>query len=152
MQFGEWSREPFKLLRIEVRNDEAWCDWLARPADEWDAYIPSHASARNFTVQALEDAIKVRAMLFNVLDDVQTIELQAFRTLPNHCRELILAGTAFRDDKLPARDISLTMQAKLLGFHFTVADGSLVRIGAQDDSSPNTRFSPSYPNHLKEVS
>jgi hypothetical protein len=135
-----------------VREKEAWCDWLARPTDEWDAYIPPHASTRNFTVQALEDAIKVRAMVFSVLGEVHTAELKAFRPVPNGERELVLAGTVFRDDKLPARHTSLAMQAKLLGFHFTVADGSLIRLGGQADSSPATRFSSSYPNHLKEVS
>lgn len=152
LRFGEWSRVPLKLQRIEVRETEAWCDWLARPNDEWDSYIPQHASAKNFTRQTLEDAIKVRSMLFSVLREVQTAELQAFRTLPGDCRELVLTGTVFRDDKLPMRDTSLTMQAKLLGFHFTVADGSLIRLGDQADSSPDRRFGTSYPNHLKEVS
>jgi hypothetical protein len=152
LRFGEWSRRSLELLRIEVSNKEACCDWLARPADEWDAYIPMHAAAKNFTAQTLDDAIKIRAMLFSVLDEVQTAELQAFRTLPDHRRELILTGTVFRHDTLPARSVSLAMQAKLLGFHFTLADGSLIRLGEHTDSSPDARFGSSYPTHLKEVS
>ena len=100
----------------------------------------------------LEDAIRVRAMLFSLLDGVHVAELQAFRTLPNDGRELVLVGTVFRDDKLPARNTSLAMQAKLLGFHFTVADGYLIRLGDHTDPSPDTRFGTSYPTHLKEVS
>lgn len=152
LRFGEWSRKPLRLLRIEVKNSEASCDWLARPADEWDAYIPAHTSAKNFAAQTLEDAITVRALLFSVLDDVQTAELRAFRALPEDGRELVLTGTVSRDDKLPSRQTSLAMQAKLLGFHFTLADGSLIRLGSQTDSPPDSRFGPTYSNHLKEVS
>jgi hypothetical protein len=139
-------------MRIEVRKTEAWCDWVARPVDEWDAYIPAHASAKNFTVQTLEDAINVRGLLFSALGGVNSAELRAFRALPSDGHELILRGTAFRDDKIPAHDTALAMRAKLLGFHFTVADGSLIRLGTELDSSPDAHFNHSFPNHLKEVS
>ncbi|HEY4380128.1 MAG TPA: hypothetical protein VGN01_07260 [Acidobacteriaceae bacterium] len=152
LRFGEWSRGHLELKRIEVRKTEAWCDWVARPVDEWDAYIPAHASASNFTAQTLEDAINIRAVLFGALVGLETAELRAFRALPNDRHELILRGTAFRDDKLPARNTALAMRAKLLGFHFTVADGSLICLGSQIDSASDSHFSTSFPTHLKEVS
>jgi hypothetical protein len=152
LRFGEWSRGNLEVMRIEVRKTEASCDWVARPVDEWDSYIPAHASAKNFMVQTLEDAINVRGLLFSALGDVNSAELRAFRALPNDGHELILRGTAFRDDKPPAHDTALAMRAKLLGFHFTVADGSLIRLGSEPYSSPETHFNSTFPNHLKEVS
>ena len=151
LRFGERSRGQLQLMRIEVRNSDASCDWVARPVDEWDAYIPLHEAARNFTAQTLDDAIGMRNFLFGALGAVNMAELRAFRLLPGGEHELILSGTAYRDDKLPARNISLAMRAKLLGFHFTVTDGSMMRLASPDDFSSNSYFDASFPSYLNEA-
>jgi len=152
LRFGEWSRGSLHLIRIEVREKDASCDWLARPADEWDAFIPPRASAKHFALQALEDAIQVRSMIFTTLARVQSAELRAFRATPDGERELILVGSIDRSDKLPARSASLAMQAKLLGFHFTLSDGSLIRLGEENDLSPHNQLGSPFHKQLKEVS
>jgi len=64
MRFGELSRAPLGLLRLELRGNSAECDLMCRPADEWDRDIPQRASDLNVSTQALQDAIAVRDLLF----------------------------------------------------------------------------------------
>ncbi|HWB32648.1 MAG TPA: hypothetical protein VG714_05705 [Acidobacteriaceae bacterium] len=118
-------------MRVEIKKSEAWCDWIARPVDVWDADLSASVSERNFTMQTLDDALNVRAILFETLTNIQTAELRAFRSAPQGEPELILIGSAFRDDRRPAPDVSLAMQAKLLGFHFTVADNALIHLATE---------------------
>ena len=44
MRFGDLSRAPLRLLRLELGGEAVECDWMARAADEWDADIPRQVS------------------------------------------------------------------------------------------------------------
>ena len=60
LRFGELSRAQLRMLRLEWRGDTLECEWIARPADPWDASLPAGVAERNQTVQALSDAMQIR--------------------------------------------------------------------------------------------
>lgn len=133
MRFGEISRAPLQLLRLELRDKTLACDWIARPPDIWDADLRPSVRDRNASLQALADAIAVRDLAFNTLRDVHLAVLRAFR--PSAAREppeLIIAGSIHRDDPEVHEKASLVMQAKLSGFHFCLEGQRLESIPVQE--------------------
>ena len=133
MRFGELSRAPLQLLRFEWRGSAAECDWLARPADQWDSDLPKRVSDGNVVEQALRDAIEVRELMFDALPQVQTATLRAFRQSRDAAtHELIITGAVSRAERV-ARNISSTaMRAKLLGFQFGSQGGILQPIPSEE--------------------
>jgi hypothetical protein len=126
MRFGEMSRAPMRLLRLELHGDAAQCDWMARPADAWDADLPRLVRERNASVQALQDAVALRELLFDLLPAVYNAEFRGFRQAAGEPPDLIISGTVSREEEQVSRYVaSLTMRAKLWGFHFCLQDGVL---------------------------
>lgn len=123
LRFGDLSRAPLQLLRLEIRQDAAECEWIARANDPWDADLPSCQREQNEAEQALRDAIGIRNFLFASLPDVQTASFKVYRF--GEPPELIITGSANRNDDLPVRISSLMMKAKLYGFRFVLTDGVL---------------------------
>jgi hypothetical protein len=145
MRVGEFSRGRLDVLRIEVTESEAECEWVARPTDVWDVDVPWHVRERNFAAQALQDGLKMREILFDTFERVKNAELRAYRRFDRDQPELVLTGTAYRDDDDPKLTISVAMRAKLLGFRFSLTDGMLMslvsersRTSVAFSSSPNT--------------
>ena len=132
MRFGELSRAPLRLLRLEWRGDVAECDWMARPADEWDRHLPGQASDANVSEQALRDAIAMRELLFDALPGVETASLRVFRQSSGGTRDLIIAGTVTRGEEVPPNVPSTAMRAKLLGFQFWFQDGILEALPSEE--------------------
>lgn len=122
---GELSREPLVLLRVEWKGDSVECDWLMRPVDPWDRDLPEHLARENQTLQALRDALRLRDMIFRSFPAVATAHLRMFRPSQDHRLELVLAGWVNRTDEILHRVPSVVMRAKLCGFRFIIADGSL---------------------------
>lgn len=129
--FGDLSRARLKLLRFEIRGDEAECNFMARPADPWDADLPAHVSERNVSVQALRDAISVRGLLFRILPDLSRAVLRVYR-LSGESLELIITGVVRREEQAPATVRSLAMRAKLCGLQFWLDDGILESIHPEE--------------------
>jgi hypothetical protein len=131
LRFGRLSRAPLKLLRLEWRGDHVECDWIARSPDDWDKDLPPHLSDGRVSMQALEDAIVVRDLLFWALGDIKTATFRIYRNAADESGELIITGTVSRPE--PRRwDIpSLVMHAKMCGFEFSLDEGKLVAFQAE---------------------
>lgn len=131
-RFGEVSRSPLKPLRFQVQGERAELDWLARPCDSWDAALPRPIREQNFSFQALQDAMVLRKMLFDLLPDVCVAELRAFRQSGPELSQLIIFGTVTREAPESLRVTSPAMRAKLHGFHFQLQEGILGPLEMQD--------------------
>ena len=63
MRFGELSRAPLRLIRLQILDEVVECDWLARSPDPWDIDLSRSVRERHLSLQTLRDAIDVRALL-----------------------------------------------------------------------------------------
>ena len=134
LRFGELSRAPLRLLRVELREDAAECDWILRPPDIWDESLRRPTRDRNESLQALADAISVRNLLFNALHKIDCAVLRAFRQPASEPPELVILGTVSREMPAVHRVSSLVMRAKLFGFCFCFEDGLLRPLQVGDRS------------------
>lgn len=125
MRFGELSRSPLRLLRFTLQGDAAECDWLARAADIWDETLPRQVSERHASMQALQDGVAIRAIMFALLPELKAAELRAFRQSAREPPQLVISGTVIRQEPEIAKVTSLVMRAKLYGFRFWLDDGIL---------------------------
>lgn len=129
MRYGELSRAPLQLLRLNLSAEVVECDWMARAPDPWDEVLSSRVRYRHASLQALRDAIEVRALLFESLPEAEMAHLRVFREATTEYRqEVIIAGSVHRHDH-SSRDVhSLVMRAKILGFRFRLEGERLQKI------------------------
>ncbi len=132
MRFGELSRAPLQLLRLQLEGETAEYDWIARPPDPWDAALPGRERDRNASLQALLDAMALREMLFCVLPGIRSAEVRAFRQSAREPPRVVIAGTVTREAPAVLRVPSPAMRAKLYGFHFCLDDGVLRPQSSED--------------------
>jgi hypothetical protein len=132
MRYGELSRAPLRLLRLQMVENVVECDWVARTSDPWDADLSRKVQQRHASLQALRDAIDVRDMLFDTLPHVSTACLRVYRESREDAKELIITGYSHRGDKT-SRDVhSIAMRAKLLGFSFDLEGEVLHKLLGRD--------------------
>jgi hypothetical protein len=134
MRFGEISRAPLRLLRVELRNNAVECDWVARPPDVWDSSLRRAVRDRNESLQVLLDAISVRNLLFDAFPRVYCAVLRVFRQPAREPPEMVVLGTVSRELPEVHRVNSLVMRAKLYGFCFSLEDGVLKPLQVGDRS------------------
>lgn len=125
MRSGDLSREPLLLLRVEWKGDSVECDWLMRPVDPWDKYLPPHLARENQTLQSLRDALQLREIVFRCFPAVSIAHLRMFRPDEDHRLELVMTGSVTRANEILHRVASLAMRARLCGFNFNMNDGAL---------------------------
>jgi hypothetical protein len=130
LRFGALSREPLLLLRFEWKGDWMECDWLMRPPDPWDRDLPPHLARENQTLQALRDALSLREVVFKSFPAIMNAELRMFRADAEHRLELVMTGSVNRSNEASERVTSVAMRARLCGFHFTLEEGVLERMGS----------------------
>jgi hypothetical protein len=134
LRFGEFSQAPLRLLRLQMREDTFECDWVARPMDSWDMTLPPREREQKASVQALEDAMKLRDMLFGLIPEVRVAILRVFRQSAREPPRLIIAGSVTRQLPAVKRVKSPVQRAKLYGFKFWMNDGVLVPLESVDRS------------------
>jgi hypothetical protein len=132
LRFGRLSRSPLRLSRFLVAEDNAECDWIARDQDLWDADLSRDIGRRHASLQALRDAIDIRALLFTNLPQLGKARFQVYRESHNHSRELIIVGNVRGDESSYRKVHSLVMRAKLVGFRFDMDDGFLRRLPREE--------------------
>jgi hypothetical protein len=124
-RFGDLSRAPLSLLRFQVTGGDVECDWLARPADAWDADLRSSVTASNVSTQALKDAIEVRSLIFRLLPNVESASIRVYRAALGGSQELVITGNVNKEQHAPSSVRSLAMRAKLFGLRFWLDEGVL---------------------------
>lgn len=132
MRFGELSRAPLRLLRLNILGEIVKCDWLARSPDPWDSDLSKRIQERHSSLQTLRDAIDVRALLFDTLPHVETADFRVYRESASYTREMIITGCAQRNDNSSRCVHSLVMRAKVLGFRFHLQEDTLRRIPIEE--------------------
>jgi hypothetical protein len=131
LRFGELSRAPLQLLRLELRGEQAECEWIARPADPFDADLPPGVGDRHASLQALEDSLTIRNLLFSIFPRISKAVFRVYRQVEADHAELIITGTVSREDHIVAKTCSLTMRAQLYGLRFWLSDGVLGRFQSE---------------------
>lgn len=125
LRFGELSRAPLKLLRLQLLGREAECDWLARSPDPWDDCLPQDLGAHHASMQALEDAIGMRQLMFCLFPQIEAAGFRVYRPGAGEQIEMIIAGRVAKEDQVPRTIQSVAMRAKLCGFQFVLDEGVL---------------------------
>jgi len=138
-RFGDLSRAPLTLLRVEVCGDTAECSWIARPSDPWDANLPSVVGKRNASLQAINDAMKVRDLLFSVLPSLYKAVVRVYRRSEGESLELIITGTVIKQERPPATVRSPAMRAKLFGYRFWLDNGVLEALESEESAARRSR-------------
>ena len=135
LRFGELSRAPLELVRLELRGNDVECEWIIRPADAWDAGLGCRHRERNLSQQALRDAVGMCDLIFGSLPQVDRAVLRAFR--PFSAREppeLVIVGRVSRSGAPALRVKSWAMKAKLLGLRFHLDDGILQALEREEST------------------
>jgi hypothetical protein len=134
LRFGEISRAPLRLMRLQMQEETFECDWIARPVDSWEMNLPHREREKKASAQALEDAMKLRDMLFGLIPEIRVAVLRVFRQSAREPPRLIIAGSVTQQLPAVKKVKSPVQRARLYGFRFWMNDGVLVPLESVDRS------------------
>lgn len=143
LRFGKLSRSPLHVLRFELQGETAECEWIARQPDAWDSDLQPRIRNYNASLQALQDALALRELLFSEFPGMQTAVLRAYREIEGQAPELIIEGLVERSELAPKDTPSLVMRAKLEGLRFWLDDGTLEAL-QQEKQDGASRHEPAF--------
>ncbi len=147
LRFRQLSHARLKLLRLELRGDQAECEWLARPAPH-----ASGGSEGNASLQALEDSLAVRKLLFEAMPSLSSAAFRVYRQVERGHTELIITGTVTRDEQAADDVCSPAMRAHLCGLRFWLEGDVLGGLQTQHShySDGDTVFGRSQPRDRQQ--
>ena len=131
LRYGEISRAPLQLLRLQLIGDSVECEWMARPSDPWDVDLALSVQKSHASLQTIMDAISVRSLVFASFPHVDRALFRVYRDSPDSAREMIVTGYVQRNDNASRSVHSLVMRAKVLGFRFNLSDDTLHAISTE---------------------
>ena len=132
LRFGRLSRSPLHLERLLIKQGSAECDCIAREPDPWDVDLSREIGRRHAALQALRDAIDIRALLFASVPELNQAKLRFYRVSQHRSPELIIVGN-LRSRESSHRSVhSLAMRAKLVGLRFDLENGFLRRLPKEE--------------------
>ena len=131
LRFGRLSRSRLHLERLLVREELVECDCIARDPDPWDLDLARDVGRRHAALQALRDAIDVRALLFASLP-ARNARLRFYRDSHTKSRELIIVGNLRSSGGARRHVHSLAMRAKLIGLCFDLDNGVLRKLHREE--------------------
>lgn len=132
LRFGRLSRSPLHLERFLIKDATAECDCVARNPDPWDVDLAREIGRRHAALQALRDAIDVRALLFASMPELSSARVRFYRASYNQFRELVIVGNLRSQDSSHRSVHSLAMRAKLIGLRFELDNGFLRRLPREE--------------------
>ena len=110
---------PNDVLVLTKLSGQLQVEWLARDVYPWDRDPQSVRGARLFREQTLRDTNAGIVRLFDVLPEIDVIDVRICAPRPPN--RLILAGTVSRQDVLANREISSPeMRLRMMGLHWVL--------------------------------
>jgi len=115
---------PHDVLLLSNLSVQLKVEWLTRDIHPWDRNLPSGRRAELFRDQTLDDTAAAILRLFQILPDVEAIDIRVFE--PHAPNRLIVAGTVVRQDAGAVRSLpSPGMRLKMMGVRYRTRDGHL---------------------------
>ncbi len=121
-------RDVLHLNRLSAR---VRVEWRTRDVHPWDQNVPPGRRSELFRDQAMRDTDAAILRLFDVLPDIDAIDVRVLE--PHPPNRLILAGTVAREDAVAAQALaSPRMRLAMMGVRCRTNDGRLEPLESTD--------------------
>ncbi|TMB00906.1 MAG: hypothetical protein E6J70_09260 [Deltaproteobacteria bacterium] len=112
------------VLLLSKLSTQVQVEWRTRDVHPWDRNVPPDQRAELFREQTLHDTDAAILRFFQLLPDLDAIEIRVLE--PHAPNRLILAGAVARRDAMATRSLSSPgMRLKTMGIKFRTNGGHL---------------------------